>query len=88
MAEVTRELADFDPSSGHLHTCPAESIQGADLIVECAEGCAGLLYGIAQDAERALAKELDRQIDRLHGPGAAAALDAAIADGSIYGDPG
>jgi hypothetical protein len=28
---------------------------------------------------------LDAAIDRLHGPGAAAALDAAIADGSIFG---
>lgn len=29
---------------------------------------------------------LDVSIDRLHGPGAAAALDAVIADGSIFGE--
>jgi hypothetical protein len=29
---------------------------------------------------------INRQIDRLHGPGASAALDAAIADGSIFND--
>lgn len=30
--------------------------------------------------------DLDERIDKLHGPGAAAAVDAAIADGSIFGD--
>lgn len=30
--------------------------------------------------------KLNAAIDQLHGPGAAAALDAAIADGSIFGD--
>lgn len=29
---------------------------------------------------------LDAQIDEMHGPGAAAVLDAAIADGSVFGD--
>lgn len=31
-------------------------------------------------------KKLDEGIDKLHGPGAADALDQAIADGSIFGD--
>lgn len=35
---------------------------------------------------RAKAADLDARIDALHGPGAAAALDAAIADGSIFGE--
>jgi hypothetical protein len=30
---------------------------------------------------------LDARIDQLHGPGAAAALNEAIADGSIFGEP-
>lgn len=30
--------------------------------------------------------DIDRQIDALHGAGATAALDAAIADGSVFGD--
>jgi hypothetical protein len=35
---------------------------------------------------RIIAERTNRQIDRLHGPGAAAALDEAIADGSIFGE--
>lgn len=31
---------------------------------------------------------LDQQIDRIHGDGAAAALNAALADGSIFSDNG
>lgn len=31
-------------------------------------------------------KKLDEGIDKLHGPGAADALNRAIADGSIFGD--
>lgn len=30
--------------------------------------------------------DLDKAIDELHGPGAAAALDEAIADGSVFGE--
>jgi len=40
--EPTTELADYEPSDGHLHTCP----RGGNC------DCAGLLYCIAQDAER------------------------------------
>lgn len=31
-------------------------------------------------------QKLDEQIDKLHGPGAAAAIDRALADGSIFGE--
>lgn len=41
--------------------------------------------GVADDTPSVQAA-LDAQIDRLHGPGAAAALDAAIADGSIFAE--
>jgi hypothetical protein len=43
--------------------------------------------GAPREGERTVAMEdLDEEIDRLHGPGAAAALDAALEDGTIFSD--
>ena len=41
---------------------------------------------ITQAVERRKIKELDAQIERLHGPGAVKAIEAAYADGSIFAD--
>jgi hypothetical protein len=46
------ELADFEPTDGHLHACTANDVR------PCEEGCAGWLYVIAQDAERNIAAAL------------------------------
>lgn len=46
-----RALADFDPTTGHLHSCMAEGDPDAG----CAQNCTGRLYAIAQDAERLIA---------------------------------
>jgi len=45
----------------------------------------GFLRGVGNFYEGRTAAALDAQIDRLHGPGAAAAIDGAFADGSIFG---
>jgi hypothetical protein len=44
------EIADFNPSDGHLHTCCDAS----------ACDCIGLLFAVAEDAERALAEQRER----------------------------
>lgn len=60
MADVihARELADFNPSTGHLHDCVTGYLTGGyfEGSTTCALGCAGHLYAIAQDAEQALAQ--------------------------------
>lgn len=49
----------------------------------------GTVEGVAVvDGPAEVELQLDARIDRLHGPGAAAALAAAYADGSIFGEDG
>lgn len=48
MSENPYELADFDPTTGHLHTCMAEG----DPEAGCMHECAGYLYAIAEEAEK------------------------------------
>lgn len=46
--QTVYELADFDPTTSHLHTCMAEG----DPEAGCMHECAGHLYAIAEDAEK------------------------------------
>lgn len=48
---MSYELADFRPSTGHLHACEWGSVTDP-----CTMDCAGHLYAIAQDAEQAIAQ--------------------------------
>lgn len=45
------ELADFDPTTGHLHTC----LRDGDPDAGCGRDCAAYLYAIACRAEQRLA---------------------------------
>jgi hypothetical protein len=47
---ATRELADFDPTTGHLHDCDRTTIRE-----ECSSQCAEHLYVIACEASEAAA---------------------------------
>lgn len=45
-----------------------------------------VVSAICLELQDRIEKKLNEEIDRRHGPGAAAAIDAAFADGSIFGD--
>lgn len=57
------------------HALEAPGMPGARHIVQAARAVVD-----------AVNESLSEKIDELHGPGAAAAIDAAFKDGSIFGD--
>lgn len=80
MAE--RELADFDPTTGHLHTTCAPHFDGYTCHGDGetpAIDCAAHLYAIAQDAEKALHELTSAPVLLVLHPGGRAVL--TVADG-------
>lgn len=84
-------LAPGHPGAEHFVPVDAIEVAAAIDFNEVAMPAVPDLLGALQDSLRAEHvhgdhTDLDARIDALHGPGAAAALDAAIADGSIFAD--
>lgn len=79
------ELSDFT-EDGHLkescapmfdgYTCLGDGVRNKD--------CAAHLYEVAKEALETAHRLQNEKIDLIHGPGASTALDAALADGSIF----
>jgi hypothetical protein len=69
-----------------LRTMPNPDFAGDITVLKQKASTEAIKRPVRQSDRYVVTAELNRKIDEMHGPGAAAAIDAAIADGSIFGD--